>query len=275
MNTVKKVNYIYNIIYKFPSPVLDDLLKLAKRSPPNNLDVFRKDYGRILGYLEASLGEYHRDDVHTLLQFYDCTLRCFMFSDYLLAPTLEDYSSILDIPILHQVPFHASMNKPNAPQVVAALYLNEFVVKANFKKKGSIYGYHLSFLLKEVVSMADKEDWKAFNAVLACCIYGIMLFPDEVKFVDENVIVIFIQRNPVPTLLGDVYHSIHSRSFKGKGGVVYYSTPLLYHWFRSHLACQCAFVDTQDTLKWSQSMMRLTSKDIDWYKHSLSKPESK
>ena len=58
MNTIKKVNYRYNIIYKFPSPVLDDLLKLAKRSPPDNLDVFRKDYGRILGYLEASLNEY-------------------------------------------------------------------------------------------------------------------------------------------------------------------------------------------------------------------------
>lgn len=51
MNTVKKVNYKYNIIYKFLSPVLDDLLKIAKRSPHDNLDVFRKDYERILGYL--------------------------------------------------------------------------------------------------------------------------------------------------------------------------------------------------------------------------------
>lgn len=67
MNTDKKVNYRYNIVLKFPSPVLDDLLKLAKRSPPDNINVFRKDHGRILGYLEASLNEYQRDDVHTLL----------------------------------------------------------------------------------------------------------------------------------------------------------------------------------------------------------------
>lgn len=58
MNIVKKVNYKYNIIYKSQSPVLDDLLKLAKRCPPENLDVFRKYYGRILGYLEDFLNEY-------------------------------------------------------------------------------------------------------------------------------------------------------------------------------------------------------------------------
>lgn len=52
-----------------------------------------------------------------------------MFPDYLLAPTLEAYSSILDIPILYQVPFQASMKKPNVVQVVAALYLSESVVE--------------------------------------------------------------------------------------------------------------------------------------------------
>lgn len=152
-----------------------------------------------------------------------------MFPDYLLAPTLEEYSSILDIPILHQVPFHASMKKPDAAQVAATIYLSKSVVKANFKKKGSVCGYHLSFLLQEAGGMDAKKYWKAFNIVLACCIYGMVLFSNEVKFVDENVISIFIQRNPVPTLLGDIYHSIHSRSFKGKGGVLHCCAPLLYH----------------------------------------------
>ncbi|XP_050916840.1 uncharacterized protein LOC127132022 [Lathyrus oleraceus] len=262
MNIVKKVNYRYNIIYKFPRPVLDDLLKLANRSPPDNHNVFRKDFGRILSYLEAPFNEYQRDVIHTLLQFYDRTLRCFMFLNYLLAPTLEEYSSILDIPILHQLPFHASMKKPNAAQVVVALYLRESIVKVNFKKKGSVCGYHLSFLLKEAGGMDDKEDLRAFNDVLACCIYGIVLFPNEVKYIDENVVVIFIQRNHVLTLLGDVYHSIQSRSYKGKGGVIHYCAPLLYHWFRSLLPFQGSFVDTKDTLKWSQRMMELTSKDI-------------
>ncbi|XP_050909008.1 uncharacterized protein LOC127122765 [Lathyrus oleraceus] len=275
MKTVKKVNYKYNIIYKFPSPFLDDSLKLAKRSPPDNLDVFRKDYGRILGYLEAYDNEYQRDAIHTLLQFYDRTLRCFVFPDYLLAPTLEEYSSILDIPILHQVPFHASMKKLDATRVAVALYLSESIVKANFKKKGSVCGYPLGFLLKEAGGMDEKEDWRPLNVFLACCIYGIVLFSNEVKFVDENVVAIFIQRNHVPTLLRDVYHFIYSRSFKGNGVVVHYYAPLLYQWFRSQLPCQRAFLDTQDTLKLSQRMKGLTSKDIDWYNHSLNKLENK
>ena len=90
MNIVKKVNYKYNIVYKFPIPVLDDLLELDKRFPPNNLDIFINDYGRILGNVEAYLNEYQRDVIHAFLQFYDRTLRCFMFPDYLLDPTLEE-----------------------------------------------------------------------------------------------------------------------------------------------------------------------------------------
>lgn len=92
----------------------------------------------------------------------------------------------------------------------------------------------------------------------------IMLFPNKVKFINENDVVIFIQMNHVLTLIGYVYHSIHSRGYKGKGGVIHCCAQLLYHWFRSHIPCQCAFVDTQDTLKWSQRLMGLTSKDIDW-----------
>lgn len=102
-----------------------------------------------------------------------------------------------------------------------------------------------------------------------------MLFPNEVKFVDKNAVSIFIQKNHVPTLLGDVYHFIHFRSYKGNGGVVHYCAPLLYHWFRSNLPYHGTFLDTQVTLKWSQRMIGLTSKDIDWYRHILRKLESK
>ena len=66
-----------------------------------------------------------------------------------------------------------------------------------------------------------------------------------------------------PTLLGDVYHSLHSQNYKGKGGVVHFCSPLLYHWFRGHLPRHGAFVDTQRTLKWAPRLMGLTSKDID------------
>ncbi|XP_050897656.1 uncharacterized protein LOC127104515 [Lathyrus oleraceus] len=86
-----------------------------------------------------------------------------------------------------------------------------------------------------------------------------------VDFIDMNAIHIFMMRNHVPTLMGDVYHSIHSRNHKKRGGLVWCCAPLLYHWFRSHLPCKGAFADNEETSKWSKRLMGLTSNDLVWY----------
>ena len=102
-----------------------------------------------------------------------------------------------------------------------------------------------------------------------------VLFSNEIKFVEETVISIFMLRNLVPTLLVDVNHSIHSKSYKGKCGVIHCCAPLFYYWFGGHLPRHGAFVDTQCTLKWDPRLMGLTSKDIEWYKHDLSSAKRK
>lgn len=106
--------------------------------------------------------------------------------------------------------------------------------------------------------------------VLACSIYGIVLFPNVANFVDVNAVQIFAQRNPVPTLLGDFYHSMHTRNQKN-GGLVWCCAPLLYIWFKSHLPTEGTFVDTKDTLRWSDRLMGLTSRDIKWFEVSLAR----
>ena len=75
-----------------------------------------------------------------------------------MAPTLEEFSTILNVPISPRVPYHTSMVKPTVAQTAAALCLGESIVADNRAKKGSVYGYHLSFLLKEVNVKADKKD---------------------------------------------------------------------------------------------------------------------
>lgn len=112
MDTEKKNNQRRHPVYKFPTPALENLLLLANKSTLENVGTFAKDYGRIQTWLKSPLTEYQKDGLQALFQFYDRELRCFVFPNYLLMPTLEEYSSILDIPIFHQVPFHASMERP-------------------------------------------------------------------------------------------------------------------------------------------------------------------
>lgn len=116
------------------------------------------------------MSDFQRDVVHTLLQFYDRPLRCFVFSDFLLEPILEEYSYLPDIPVLHQVLFHAGMKEPKVAHIAAALFSQESIKKANIQHKGGVSGYHLGFLMQEGNVKADKKGWKAFNAILACCI---------------------------------------------------------------------------------------------------------
>ncbi|XP_050889305.1 uncharacterized protein LOC127094524 [Lathyrus oleraceus] len=254
-----------HISYKFPEVNMDSLLKMAERFPPGNLEIFKSYYGNIIDYLKTPLSKYQHSALHTLLQFYDPPLRCFTFPDYQLAPTLEEYSCILGIPIKLQVPFHVSMEVPDSEHVVVALYLGKFMVDANLKTKGGLLGFQLSFILTTLDPLAKKENWKVFSTVLACNIYGIVLFPNMVGFVNMNAIRIFMMGNLVPTFLGDIYHSIHSKNHKKRGGLVWCCAPLLYHWFRSHLPCKGAFADNKETSKWSKRLMELTSKDLVWY----------
>ncbi|XP_058766113.1 uncharacterized protein LOC131639646, partial [Vicia villosa] len=94
-------------------------------------------------------------------------------------------------------------------------------------------------------------------------IYGLVLFPNIPNFVDLTAICLFMDQNPVPTLLADTYYAVHSRY--GTKGAVGGCLPLLYEWFISHLPKSGPFVTTRDSQKWPQRTMGLTANDIVWY----------
>ncbi|XP_058751890.1 uncharacterized protein LOC131624994 [Vicia villosa] len=151
--------------------------------------------------------------------------------------------------------------KPRLDYIANALYLSLGDVHDNWKKNGDTHGFYMSFLVEKAQEFVDKKMWEAFNALMAALIYGIVMFPNIHKFVDLAAICLFMDRNPVLTLLADTYYSIHSRH--GKRGVVRGCLPLLYNWFKSHLPASGPFVTS--TQKWSQRVMGLTPNDIVWY----------
>ena len=107
-------------------------------------------------------------------------------------------------------------------------------------------------MLTIVFALAGSVD--AFESIFVLLIYGLALFPNIDGFVDVNTIRIFLIGNIVPTMLGDVYFSLHLRNPKG-GGAIVFCVPILYKWFISHLPQTPAFVEIKQCLRWSQRLM--------------------
>ena len=78
----------------------------------------------------------------------------------------------------------------------------------------------MQFLLRKARHFAEIKDTIAFEDVFALLAYGLFLFPNVDKFVDINAIKIFLIGNPVPTLLGDTYYSIHLRNSYQRGMII-------------------------------------------------------
>ncbi|KAI5398881.1 hypothetical protein KIW84_064316 [Lathyrus oleraceus] len=250
--------------YSFHREPLTPLVELGSLVTDDRLKRFVGQYGDILTVLKTVVDPV---PLQTLLQFYDPELRCFTFQDYQLAPTLEEYAILLNVPIQHQTPFLDVPKEVDFRLIARALRLSVKEVGENWKPCGEVVGLPLKFLLRVARDEAEKGNWEVFHAQLAAMIYGIVLFPSMPNFIDFAAISIFIRGNPVPTLLADTYYAIHSRH--GKGGAIRCCLPLLFKWFMSLLPTSGPFVDTQSTLKWTQRVMSLTSYDIRWQSYRM------
>ncbi|KAI5434775.1 hypothetical protein KIW84_021553 [Lathyrus oleraceus] len=239
--------------YCFHREPLTSLIELSSLITSGNQKGFVDQYGDILTLLKMVVDPV---PLQTLLQLYDPELHCFTFQDYQLAPTLEEYSILLSVPIQHQVPFLDVPKEVDFRIVARALQLSIKEVCDNWKPSGDVVGLPLKFLLRVARGEAEKGNWEVFHAQLPVMIYGIILFPSMPNFVDYAAISIFIGGNPVPTLLADTYYAIHSRH--GKGGAIRCCLPLLLRWFMSLLPVSGPFVGAQSTHKWTQRVMSLT-----------------
>ncbi|KAI5441646.1 hypothetical protein KIW84_010921 [Lathyrus oleraceus] len=187
-----------------------------------------------------------------------------LFPDFQLLPTLEEYAHLVGIPILDQVPFSGLESIPTSQKIADMLHIDESLVKAHMTSKGGIQGLPSEFLIAQATVYGKAMSEDVFEAIFVLLIYGLVLFPNIDKFVDVNAIRIFSVLNPVSTLLGDAYVSLHLRNAKG-GGVIVCCLPLLYKWFISHLPQTVAFKENKGCLRWSMRLMSLTNDDISWY----------
>ncbi|KAI5431214.1 hypothetical protein KIW84_035395 [Lathyrus oleraceus] len=219
--------------YSFHREPLTSLIELSNLVTGGNQKVFVDQYGDLLTLLKMVVDLV---PLQTLLQFYDPELRCFTFQDYQLAPTLEEYSILMNVQIRYQVPFLDVPKEVDFRVIARALYLSIIEVSDNWKSSGDVVGLPLKYLVRMAKEEAKKGNWEAFHAQLAIMIYGIVLFPSMPNFVDLAAVTIFLGGNLVPTLLADTYYAIHS---------------------------------IMNTHKWTQRIMSLTSYDIRWQAYRM------
>ncbi|KAI5412400.1 hypothetical protein KIW84_057174 [Lathyrus oleraceus] len=222
---------------------------------------FTRKHGSLLSLVTTGFKE---DMMRVLFQFFDPKHHCFTFPDYQLVPTLEEFSRLLGIPILDQIPFSGLEKMPKSEEVAAALHMTKSDIETSWVTRSGVRGLLAKFLINKAREFLKVMDIQAFEDVLALLIYGLVLFPNPDQFVDMNAIKIFLTHNPVPALLGDILHSLHTRTMK-RQGILMCCVPLLSRWFISHLPR--SVLKNEQNLKWSQRIMSLSHSDICWCPH--------
>ena len=123
---------------------------------------------------------------------------------------------------------------------------------SNWETRSGVKGLLAKFLLEKARLFLDDMSFQAFEEILArLLIYGLVLFPNPYQLIDVNAIKIFLSRNPVPTLLGDILHSLHTRTMRRRGALMC-CIPLLSRWFILHLPR--SVLKNERGLSWSQRL---------------------
>ena len=85
---------------------------------------------------------------------------------------------------------------------------------------------------------------------------------------DVNAVKIFLSRNPMPTLLGDILHALYTRTVRRRGTLMC-CLSLLASWFISHLPK--SVLKNEERLGWSYRIMSLAHMDILWSSKDMEK----
>ena len=107
MESLRRKTIQVNLV-RIPPKLKELASKIPEYSP------FIESHGRLLNLVNSNTEEYM---VKVLFQFFDPLHHCFTFPDYQLVPTLEEFSQLLRIPILHQLPYNGTEREPKPEDV--------------------------------------------------------------------------------------------------------------------------------------------------------------
>ena len=131
-------------------PQLKELTSRIPKSSP-----FSERHGGLLILVNTSIEE---DMVKVLFQLFYPLHHCFTFPDYQLVPTLEEFSQLLRIAILNQLPHNGREKEPKPEDVAQALHLQPSDIKGNWETRSGVKGFLAKFLLEKA-----QECWNSLD----------------------------------------------------------------------------------------------------------------
>ncbi|XP_057954114.1 uncharacterized protein LOC131148431 [Malania oleifera] len=193
---------------------------------------FSKLYGHIGFLLHVGV---NFDVITVLVEFWNPYYHCFTLEGVDMAPTMEEYVSLLHLPKTYE------SYKPNT----ATSFRKELCKVLGFKAQrvnAHVGKEDKTISWENLTTMVNRDEVeKSHMSMLALAIYGLVIFPKEMGVIDHGTVSFLAQIqggvNPVPSILAETFRSLHHCRIKGKGRLKC-CAPLLYVWFMSYVPCK-------------------------------------
>ncbi|XP_058768831.1 uncharacterized protein LOC131642621 [Vicia villosa] len=154
-----------------------------------------------------------------------------------------------------------------------ALGVSATDLESNYKTDGDVHGIKRSYLESQALCYAQKKQWDICGHFLALLIFGVVLLPKNVDYVDPAAIHAFTSfrifyKDPTPTILANIYYAINARCERKKG-MLFCCIHLLYSWLTSHLYKASYLIKNLTRHEWSKKLRALKADSIFWYARKL------
>ncbi|KAL1183131.1 hypothetical protein V6Z11_A02G161500 [Gossypium hirsutum] len=245
--------------------------------------LFYGNYGDLFYLLDVQIDEHL---FRALAQFWNPAYNCFTFGEVDLAPTVEEYTALLRCPRFQEDRIYSrAVNVPTFwKKLMAITGMSEQWITARIKEKGECKCISWDALKDLILTHPDEA--KRVD-VFALSLYGLMVFPRALGYMDEVTTNLFHglskRVTSVPAILAETFRSLGPCRKVGAGRFVG-CVQLLLAWFYSHfrlidkVVCPVFFEDyspLKDIVasirrvdipeeNWIVLLQNLQSKDVEW-----------
>ncbi|GLT31818.1 hypothetical protein SLA2020_065270 [Shorea laevis] len=197
---------------------------------------FDRKFGHIGLILSATIDEAM---LKAAIHFWDPRYRVFVFGEVDMTPTLEEYAALLRIPsatsgkIYNKHDACYGFKRKLAKIMGIQVQEIEGLIENNGESEGIPWYGLRDFIL------GNPDNPVTLNA-FALAIYGLVLFPKALGYVDRKIVNLFEQlldnANPIPVILAETLRSLNHCRINGQGRFTG-CAQLLTIWLKSHFKC--------------------------------------